>query len=947
MKRWAGLLAIGVFLAGVSMWSPSSVATVTGVQVVTAEGEPTSLLRVDLGPGRTSGSSSFRLRNIGTKPIVMSAFKVELPAGGGSAAIVLANGSTSVTVRPASSAGLRLDVTGVADVGQFEGTLSALVGDERQEVAQVVVDRRAANPLEVDGESTALTLPATVLEDPTFDVLLRNTSSRPVVAEVDTTEQFDGPAGPVPTSIEVLWPDGDASTPVQPGQDIPIQISAELVRPGTYTAKLRLRADGTPQPPLTLTVERTQEAPVQILGGDAIEVDSTDTRTVVPVSIENLLPVDVVGVTASVSPLTGGAGSATPTVTLNGLPANEPQTIPKGDVASLVVTVDLAKAGDYSGNIRLVVGGAAADTAVLKVTRKVEATAVAISTEPTNVDVSVADAEVPVRLVLTNESGGAGPVCVTLTKVSPSAGAQDATDAHIASMAPSGASSSDTVQQGPDLDCPGKVAQLPARTPISYTVVLDGLHPGGTYTATFSITDGSRTAVTADATVAVRRQWTWATGAILVGALLAWGLSSVPLLRSKRKRRSRLQVVAGRIASVRSDASRAVASELSARLEELRGQVEEGADGVDASIESLWRQASLLGQYDEVASGVEAARLAPAPPGLAKARASIVALTMDAAARTAAWEQLCAVADSLDLHRAATVKLQELRATITQLQRAGLAPEAAEEAVSKAEQAIAAADEPALLAALEAAEAGLREPLAEALEAAVDEPELNESDPVSEPVVEARDVARSAIEDLGRADLRLRTVFDRYTAARAQLMRAHALRIVEVCSMDLAKGPTPKVRAHLEDAVRAAEEVGRVRGMDLTRMAELLATARSERGAAEKVGANVKAEAFAGVASVPVPPSGEGLGGSRRSSRAKPPSDRDLSGKLPFGVEAGLVFVAACLVAVVGTVTLWGPDLDWGAPLDIIAAVLWGLGLEATSIGTIRPALEKIKPELV
>lgn len=961
MRRIVALCAVSTVLwLGVGGVPPASAQASADLEVVDGGGARVDVV-IELGPGRTSGSTRVQLRSTGTTALKVSALKVQLD-GGVQATATFDAGDPLAMVAPGSSVGITVEAPSVTAAGSYRGSLSAKVGSGRAKLADVLVTRRDASPLTLNGKTDTVTLPVTAAAQKAFELRLQNTGAAAVRAELEVPA-FETAAGPTATETTIVWPDPSEPGLLAPGSVARVQIDVALPRDGaTYTSNVVPIADGRPQSAISVSLQRTSEKPVQLVNGDAgyaFEIDQSELR--VAILIQNTLTVDVDEVQVFGSSLTGPEVVAIE-VTVGGASSDEPFSIPAGEVREVVITASIVGSGTYTGSIRVLVGPIVNDLAALKVDRKIVGTQVTATASPSRRDVlaPVKSTTHTARVVLTDDSGTTGQVCVTITAVDAKEGSSgDVASARLTDLVPLGPVPAE--REDADLECSGVVVQLLPRTPTAFRAELADLPVPGSYEVTFSVSDGSRTAVTDGAELTLRRSGWWAIALIMTGAITSFLVTQVAPRRAKARQGRRIAQVREWLNQSREPLVQDVVNGLRTRADAVAVQVAQKAKDADLRTLSLLRQATLLRPYAAAVRGAHDAGITPTPPAIAEARTLMLAADMDEAAQASAQAKLDAAGQAIFLALRHRQQLSDLKEMTRQAKDAGLDTAAVDVQLRNAEGSLAAGARADLEQALRAAERAFREPLAEALEKAAAEHVTDDATPAQRAdIASIKTRSERVVEDLRGDSKATSLVFTAYTTTRSQLAKSHAAAIRASAEASEADALTPNAagvvsserrtaalhyRASYESAKRALEAV------TLARTLHFLAESRVELNLATTALGNAVPEAAAAspapatLAPGTTPVDDTATGAGAGASAVAPFAVGDLTGRLSLLAEAAIALVAFFVAGLLGWQVLWNSNPTWGSWATMVAAFLWGFGLTQATYTGIRPLMTTISGE--
>jgi len=921
------------------------------VVVLDAQNTPADVAAVSIGPGQTGGSAPFQLRNDGPGPVELSAVTASI--GAGTVAVKLANGSERVNLEPHVPVSFLLEVSGIDGAGVYTGYLSANAKGEgegakeaRIPLTTVSVEKRTASPLELNGKIDAVTLPTTTVVTRTYTMQLKNVGASQVRAAVSAS-LLEGPGGPASEQpkLEVNWPNAGEPNILRANETASVSYTVNLPRDGAYSSSFQLVANDIAQPPISVSMTRTSEKVLELVDGDqGYSVDVFDTQAIVGVSVVNTINADVSDVIVQVPDFLGPSGPVAAEATFGTLPVKDPQTLPAGQVRDIKVTLNAPQAGDYSGTVRVVVGGVPADVASIKVTRKVEPTAVALTTGTTSFTTFVKDDKRFVPIVLTDQAGAIRPVCLTLATVH--ATTDDIPDGHEIKLASLDLGSIPEVAPA-DEKCETRWFKLQPRSPTSITAELTGVPAAGAYQITFSVTDGSRSAITSQATVNSRASGWFALLVVALGASCGLALSFVPLRRKKTKRGRYLDFVSAILVQNPDPLASDVIATLKDRLWARRVEVADDAEAVDDRIKQLVRQASLLPLYVLNLRLAKERGVLNLPPGMETARKALLDATMDEAGKTKTQSDLGNARRAIELAAQFEPSIDALEEVYDQALASGIASSKLIEVPAKlaeARKAIADVDAQAVRASLLAARKAFGVPLADALEAFAGEepPQGMVPQTVADDLARARASAQQAAAVLRTTNDDPGAGFDAYKEAVVALTNAHARHLSALTTAGVNGLPAddPQVPLLSAAATAAARVLNATSG--LVEKSALLKAAQVAYAAAvpgahpENVG---QQSALAGAPGVPpaIPPT---------QADAPPGSyvpTPDLSDRLGVGTEGALFVVTVAVAALLGWQAQWISNLVWGRPADYLTAFMWGLVGGTVSFTGVRPLLARLE----
>lgn len=666
------------------------------------------------------------------------------------------------------------------------------------------------------------------------------------------------------------------------------------------------------------------------------------------IDVANTGATAVTNVGVHVSPLTGPSGTVkVPKVMIAGGAMTSPgiYTVPTGEILSISIGARLTQMGDYTGSLRLLVGGVTTDIASLKITRTVNDLPVTLSaTGPfrkTTALVAFRDSTTSTRLrIKVQDSSGRGrdlTVSVEVNRADPnSSEAITATSIRL-----------DDPCDKKRPDCV-RVGAWQAKT-VSGTV--SGLPVPGQYTATVTVGDGSHTPKSVDASIFIRRSGWVAAALILVGVLISAGLSLLPGIQSKRKRQQRITSAAKEIRRVvrARGPSADVVPVLEDRISVCWAEAEDGTDGVDTRINTLQLQVSLLDTYVTVRLLAESFHI-PMPKQLADARDALLASAMDAGAKTTAVNNLDAARKVIVATQAVGPALNGLERALTQWKSESNPAQGDIDSItmplSAAREALKTGDGSTARQKWDDAVHTFATVLARGLAAAV----ASESNPEWlagiewENAVAVATMTTTEIESAPAGDINATALLDKYLGVVRKLVATEAAVLARTASTaSLSPGANATLKASLEQvatlAQSAATAASNGRVQDATKLLQsAIAKYNDASGMVQQEGVT-SAGALATVDPLQEPP----IPATPPTPTPTPIPKTSVFLWLPL--EILLFLVAFSVATLIGWQALYVNNGTWGTWSDAGAAFLWGLGLSGATYGGFRPMLKRLSSE--
>lgn len=946
--RLVFLAALGSMLVALGVPGDVDAAAGPAVDVVDSGGARVDAV-INIGPALTAGSVQLQLRATGKEPVEVSALQVKLRASSVQSSAYFDTGDLIVTLAPGVPVSFTVEVTGVTTAGTIDGTLSGKVGGKGQKLADVTVTRRNDRPLTVNGKTApdGVTIPVTSAAETTFDLTLENASGDRLTDVALTIPDFANSTGTTRTTpAPIEWPDPQAPGVLDPGATAKVRVNVALPRDGaTYTSDVVPIANGLPQRSITVSVQRTSEKPIKLVGATGgsyvFEVDETSAQ--VAVLLQNSLTVPVEGVKVLTSSLSGPE-IVPARATVGGADPSRPFTVGAGEVREILVTADLSREGTYTGSLQVIVGDVPNDLAALKVSRKITATHATVLASSSNRDVlwAMNEATTTARVVLTDDAGTTGIACVTIAAVEPKQGTEgNVSTAVLRDLTPLGEDGA--TQTGIDgLECEGKLVRLQPRQPTAFRAEIGGLPVPGSYEVTFSVTDGSRTAVSDSAEVTLRRSGLVAIALIMLGAGASFGLTAWGQQRTKTRQRRRIAQIRRWCEATTELLVGDVVATIRTRCDTAEIGVAKGETGVDEDIESLLRQAALLRPFAAIVKASNDAATTPSPPAIGEVRAMLVADEMDLDAQQAAIDKLEEAWRAILLARRSEQQVRDLLSLAAQASESGIDTSKVTAALTAARTSMAAGDSHAMSTAIRQAETEFRAPLAEALGRARAEALPDQTSPaLRESYRAAQDQAAAAEGALRDLEQSTSATFAAYNAARRRLAVAQANAIVDVATQSEIAA-TQNGQADVAALYATAKDTARqaAAGHLLKVVLERVEQARREMTAARNAASNIRVEHQASTSPALAAPGASPPESGQPGSVA--PDVGDLSDRLPLPVEFAIALITFLVAGLLGWQFLWAGDPTWGSWPTMVAAFLWGFGLTGATYTGIRPLMKTV-----
>jgi hypothetical protein len=256
------LLAALALLAAVR-GAPAAPAE-NSLQLLNEAGTPVSSVSFTIQPGATAATKTLYLRrtasDTGEEPI-----QLDLDLSVGTTMITRGDGSsagTAFTIPPGTVERLRISVE-IPAGSQANGELVALVGGRLERLASVDVTARASPAVSIAENKDGIKRTATVTDYTLFLTLAANDSGATGV-QVSVPDLTDPAGVQVPVTVTIAGGNGPVDLPAL--GTAKVSLTTQLGRVGDHAGSILLVHDGKREPPVSLTITRTQLAPtVEVL----------------------------------------------------------------------------------------------------------------------------------------------------------------------------------------------------------------------------------------------------------------------------------------------------------------------------------------------------------------------------------------------------------------------------------------------------------------------------------------------------------------------------------------------------------------------------------------------------------------------------------------------------------------------------------------------------------
>jgi hypothetical protein len=269
-RRVAVLLAVVGLFAAVrgALAAPAE----TSLQLLNEAGTPVSSVSFTIKPGATAATKTLYLRRT-ESDTAEGAIQLDLDVTVGTATITRGDGSsagTAFTLATGTVERLRISVE-IPAGSQANGQLVALVGGRLEKLASVDVTARASPAVSIAENKDGIKRTATVTDYTLFLSLAANESGATGV-QVSVPELTDPAGVQVPVSVTIDGGNGPVDLPAL--GTAKVSLTTQLGRVGDYAGSILLVHDGKREPPVSLTITRTQLAPtVEVLTISRLESD--------------------------------------------------------------------------------------------------------------------------------------------------------------------------------------------------------------------------------------------------------------------------------------------------------------------------------------------------------------------------------------------------------------------------------------------------------------------------------------------------------------------------------------------------------------------------------------------------------------------------------------------------------------------------------------------------
>lgn len=937
-----GRLAAAVLAAAALMAhaGPARAAPGDGIQVVGPDGAVTRDLSLLEPPGRTSATLAIVVRLAdGAEPATITEFPVVV-----SGVTAKVDAPLPMALAPGGPGGTAVvSVQDVTDVATFDGFLAAKVGDRQVSLATLHVIKSDATVTIAEAKADGVTAPSNNI-DTTLTLHLVNTSNSAIGAVTARVTQLTGASGSITPIVAVAGRQGSPPppSPLQPGGDLELTITASLPEPGDYTGAITPVVDGRSLAPVSLKVARGTRAPLKLVGvtNGSIALTADDRDSSFVLDVVNISASEVRHVTVRISQLGGPGGrTVSPNASFNGHPAGTEETIGKGAAFPIRIAPDLVAAGDYTGSVSVLLDGVASETAALKITRTTSELPVSLSVKGSfrrRADLfDVRHTDLRVALNAQDTSGRTRDVTVV-----PQVRRSDASSTEVVTGIKLKLDDDTPACAGKE---PDACVHLDALRPTTVRGSLVGVPVPGEYTVTFTFSDQSRTPKTVDAPVFVRRPGWLAALVIFFGVAMSavvGVLSGVVVKKLRWKRR--LSWVNEEMKKVNTTDAELVDS-LRQRLVALWERTPKG-DDVEADVGSLERQVSLVPDYVRICRLADSGGV-PYPPSLVAVRGRLLAASLSDVDQKTAVTELETARKIIDASRTVGPSIDELEAAVDGW-RSDASPAATDvdpivAKVTAARDAVAKGDGALARQSWEDGLQLLSIQLAASLRQAVlfNDDWLADDEGEEAAWTTATTEASTAADAMGGATPATEAL-RRYLEAANGLVRAKAdalARTADRAAQQLDDAKAAAMETVVELGRRARQQAVAGNLGEATQLLDKALVAYRTADPGTKAQASLAGGRLPRLADVR-PPAPES---SAAVHQPFIPTPRSLARQLLL-VQAPLWILTLVVATVIGWQALYVGKPAWGTPLDFFAGVLWGLGLSSATYAGFGSLLTKV-----